>query len=827
MKNLSMFPLIVLLVLTAGTGLFVPASALAQDAPATRQLDFANSLFLREIYDMAAAEYQKYLDQFPRGDEREYALFQLAECHYTLQRYDKAAEIYLNLLEEYPDGEQHNMAMLRLGEIRYRQRQAEEAKKVLSDLLARNPAPDVTEVARYYLASTYLENNEYDKAREIFNLQLQEAPEGLFRSFARLGLGEALKAKDNYPEAIKLWQEVVDAEGDSREPRFRNLAIEALFRLGEAYDELKQHKKAAETFNRLVNKYPDSDLLVSAAYREIWAWFNAGDRSKAQSQAEALLSRQDLPGLDAVRVGTQFLIGLVAFENQAYDKAIEAFQAVYQLPQDLPEWQKYAPKARYQIVWSLFLQGKDRETVEEAQRYIQEFPDGNLAGDVVFIKAEALFRQKDYLPARNEYLDLLSNYPESKYRAEAAFKVGRCYMELEQYAEASQVFADFNANYAQHPLAVEAGVLQAEALYELGEYEKAVDVYKTFIRTYPDEPQVEYAFYKLGLCYREMEKFDLLAETFQEMLSRYPDSRFRSTALFWLAYEADREGRDEEAEKAYRDLLRDFPKSQYTAQAQLRLAMIYYRRDNAEKASQLFRDLIESENPPASIDPPVYFWTGTMLARQGQYENAIAVYRRLVDRFPRQDFIEETTYEIANNFFKLKNWTRAAEYYDRVVEEFPAGAFAEQAMMGRARVDLELGNPADAIKRLQPVTNSTDAATAAEAGLLLGKSYELSGQMSDAVATYLRVAFLYSHPEIVPEAYWKAARLLLEQGQQQEAEKHLNELIRLYPESSEAEKARLELGLATAAEPEEATGEAEVTAAGEQVAPATAESATP
>ena len=36
------------------------------EAPDRRQLDYANGLFTRKLYDLAAPEYQKYLDQYPR-----------------------------------------------------------------------------------------------------------------------------------------------------------------------------------------------------------------------------------------------------------------------------------------------------------------------------------------------------------------------------------------------------------------------------------------------------------------------------------------------------------------------------------------------------------------------------------------------------------------------------------------------------------------------------------------------------------------------------------------------------------------------------------------
>lgn len=765
-------------------GILLCPSASASPAAAARQLDFANSLYLRNLFDMAATEYAKYVSQFPGNATEEYARFQWGESLYNLQRFEEAEKIYQEQVQKFPQGAQSSTALLRLGEIHFRLENFPEAEKTLSSLLARNPDADITEVARYYLGSTYLALKDYTRARELFQAQLKDAPQGIFSSFAKLNLGMALRNVDDYERAIQLWQEVIAKEKDSTEPRFRNLAIEALYRLGETFENLERFQEAADTYARLAGNYPDSPLLTIALYREAWAHFSAGEHAKAQQKAEALLERPGLPDMDTIRMGLRFLVGLSLFERRNHDEAIIAFEQVLQLPETLPEWAVYAPKARYQMLWCYFLKEDDEKAKAAADRFLEAFPDHSLAGDVLFVKGETLFRMGKFLEARNEYLDLLSNYPDSQYRAESAFKLGQCEYSLKRYQEASRIFGDFTGSYPDHALAPEAALLEGESYFDGGFLKEAAEVYQKFIRAYPERPQVEYALYKLSLCFRQSDDFSKLAEVSQELLKRYPDSRFRPTCLFWIAYEAERKEQNAAAMESYEELIRDYPFSEYANEARLRLAMIYYRQEKIEEAARLFRILIDSDKPPALLGDSIYFWTGSKLVEQGQYENAIAVYQRLVERFPRQDYVEESTYEIANCYYKLRNWSRAAEYYDRVRKEFPKGDFADQAALGRARVYLELNNPTDAITLLEPILNAPDAATAARAGLLLGQAYDRAGQADHAVASFLRVAFLYEHPEIVPEAYYRASEVLLKQGERQKALEHIEEMKKTYPDSS-------------------------------------------
>src|SRR5438094_4440235 len=45
---------------------FSEPAARESEAPDRRQLDYANALFARKLYDLAIPEYQKYLDDYPR-----------------------------------------------------------------------------------------------------------------------------------------------------------------------------------------------------------------------------------------------------------------------------------------------------------------------------------------------------------------------------------------------------------------------------------------------------------------------------------------------------------------------------------------------------------------------------------------------------------------------------------------------------------------------------------------------------------------------------------------------------------------------------------------
>ena len=70
-----------------------------------RQLDYANGLFARKLYDLAIPEYQKYLDDYPWRAGRANAYFSLGECYRNLHRESNAHTNLQKVLNDYGDSE--------------------------------------------------------------------------------------------------------------------------------------------------------------------------------------------------------------------------------------------------------------------------------------------------------------------------------------------------------------------------------------------------------------------------------------------------------------------------------------------------------------------------------------------------------------------------------------------------------------------------------------------------------------------------------------------------------------------------------------------------
>ena len=87
-----------------------------------RQLDYANGLFSRKLFDLAAPEYEKFLGQYPGAPGRASAYFYLAECYRALNKTSAARTSFQNVLDNYGDSEFAGPAAYGVAEILFTQK---------------------------------------------------------------------------------------------------------------------------------------------------------------------------------------------------------------------------------------------------------------------------------------------------------------------------------------------------------------------------------------------------------------------------------------------------------------------------------------------------------------------------------------------------------------------------------------------------------------------------------------------------------------------------------------------------------------------------------
>src|SRR5438034_2730944 len=138
------------------------------EASDQRQLDYANGLFTRKLYDLAAPEYQKYLDDYPGRPGRANAYFSLGECYRNLNRVSSARTNFQKVLNDYGDSEFAGPAAYALAEMAFTDKDYATALPLFHRSAGRSKEPAVALSARYFEARCLEALGRKDEAANIY-----------------------------------------------------------------------------------------------------------------------------------------------------------------------------------------------------------------------------------------------------------------------------------------------------------------------------------------------------------------------------------------------------------------------------------------------------------------------------------------------------------------------------------------------------------------------------------------------------------------------------------------------------------------------------------
>lgn len=362
---------------------------------------YKRSLFLTEqaLIQMdraseADAAMLRVQDEYPVMAD--YALFLLAEYHYSHKRFSQAAILYQQMLERYPR----------------------------SSLAIR---------ASYLSAQALLESNANAPAAVAFEKFLQDNPRSEFCADAGIGLGKALTADAEPARAVRAYRDVqVKCPGTPAEPDveralagFRSagvevpeLAPEELYERGKNLFRANLYAKAVETFTKLLaldSPYPDRpEVLLRAGI----ALFNLGRRTEAAAMLEKLA--QDFPGDQRVPEALYWL-GRSYNRLGERDRGLQFFRKIL----DSYSGSEWADDALF-LTGNIYREADDlKKALTFYGRLAAEYPGSRFADSAFWWKAWACYCAGEYRKAEQALQELVLRYPKSSLVNQARYWQGR------------------------------------------------------------------------------------------------------------------------------------------------------------------------------------------------------------------------------------------------------------------------------------------------------------------------------------------------------------------------------------------------------------------
>lgn len=631
---------------------------------------------------------ERYLDTYPASEHSYEARLMLADCIVGAEP-ARALAIYDALAAVDPgeplsgDLDFHRAyAMMRLG-------RGEDARTLFEGVVARGG--DRAADARFYLGYLAYHDRDYELASRYFELADRRTMPGAAADYY---LAQIYYSEGRYAEAFKAARTALDSRADigtDLRAEASRIAGESLWQTGCRDQGVKQ----LETYLSMTDN-PEPTALYIVGYDA----YTGGDMARA---VKLLQGATSAPG--AMGQSAYLFIGEALMQQGDRDAALLAFDAALRadVDPDVTEvaYYNYAV-AKFGGATTPF--GSSVATFED---FLRRYPAGPYTARVQEYLVAGYLADRDYDTALAS-IERMSA-PTSKVltaKARILYALGTRALSLGEYESARDYLQRSVELESYDPAAVaEARLSLGEALYRLGDYEQAASQLRQYMASAAGDTNRSLANYDLGYTLLAMGDYPGAVNSFRQVVAK-PGNLGLDTEVDALNRLGDAylyQNDFGEAIKYYTSAYDKEPlRGDYPLYQQ---AVIYgYERRHADKVEAI--DRLERQFPTSALMPDAMLEKAHALLQLKRPDDAVAVYRDLLERYPTTEQGRTGCVEMAMTLLATGDRDGAVEAYRAVVAAYPTSREARVAVEELQRLSAQDGTLGNMAAWLETIENA-------------------------------------------------------------------------------------------------------------------------
>ena len=740
-----------------------------------RQLDYANALFTRKLYDLAIPEYQKYLDDYPGRPGRANAYFSLGECYRNLNRVSSARTNLQKVLNDYGDGEFAAPAAYALAEIAFADKDYATALPLFHRSAGKSKEPAVALSARYFEARCLEALGRKDEAANIYAGVAESGNPNPYREDARVTAASIFAARGRKVDALKQYEALAN---EAQKPA---LKAESAVRGGMIALELVQSDKGKldkSMLDRATALLQKGRTMPEAGKFRAIAQVGLR-RLQYQTGKYAQLLSDYKKELETLPEGAQAEVLLLAANSERQLGHSKEAETLYRdIIAKYPDREE-AKDAAYQRLINVY--NTDPSALNAAvDEFLATNPTGERADQAKLLKAEALYKQQNYTEAASIYGELRGSQLSPKLRAEAAYKLGLCHVQTKNVTGVIEAFTYYIQTFPDSP-EIPAAMGQRALAYEQSKnYIGALNELNIILAKYPKAREREATLQLKALILGQQENTKGMVDTFRQLLKEFPGSSVAAQAQYYIG-KAAFEAKDYKTALTALNTARQLNKEQYYNLASLRIILCqFYLKDKAALTKEV-NDLMAS-SPSANVPPEVLEWLGIQYYNEKNFQ-AAEKYLNALSKIDNPGKVKpDYLFYLGDAATKLKNVAEADDAFSKYLQTAKDPAGKAKVLLALGAVKISAHKPDDAQKIAEEImVLQPEGRVNAEARLLAGEVQLERGNFDDAGKAFKGVALLYDDPAITPRALNKAALAYRQAGNTEEADRLSHELRERYP----------------------------------------------
>ncbi len=674
---------------------------------------------------MSEGDYQSAVSHFgvilqllnnqPEADLAAATLYYLGESLLEMKQEDDAEKTLSRLVKEYESSMFSTYALMQLGDI-FRKRWVDvgetdvaKTKELAGKALGffkqalERPATDrISAEALFQVADILFRQRVYKESAEYYRQLLNRFPGDERSSAARLQAAWAASNAGLYAEAVVL------AEAALKDPELISGQDEWLYLKANAERQLLQNDAAVQTYQALLNGYPESRYAESSRYEMALAYFKMGQYEKAVEQGEKVRLTRD------VRADVCWLL---AESYAALNKPAESIQ-YYRLVIKEATGTDLSRDATYRLAHQLQKRSSYREASEFYNTVVSQFPKDSLAPKALYASAYCLAEAGSHEGAIRDWRRLIEEYPQSDLVEDSFYQKAMSEVRLERREDATASLNEMIRRFPKSRFGAEAYYWKGMLLREQARYKEAEEALNIAMKSASREELRRESTFQLGLVLQKLDRGDEAAVLFQRLLSSPIVGKFPPALLEWLSvhhFEAqsyDRAaqaanllveagdepgwhqaglvllGRAEYAQKkmdaaetAFKKALGLEVNTLYSAEAALQLGELLLAKNNSTEADQFFRtaSVKASSEKQLPVRARAFFGLGRAAELEKRFEDASRYFMSVAILYDHPDIVPESLFRAAEAFEQLGRFEDRNRVIGEMKERYQLSEWTEKA----------------------------------------------------------------------------------------------------------------------------------------------------
>lgn len=626
----------------------------------------ANGLLNRGLFELAAAEYRKFLSDHAAHEKAPVARYGLGVCLFRMGQHEGAiAE--LKPLTGIADFAFLTEAETIIAQCLLALNRFEEAADAFAKAAGRggdHPLADDAASGAIEALHRLGKNDAVIRQCEEFCTRWSDSP---LRDRVQYFWGLAAIAKNDDAAAIVQLKALLEKHSQSPfAPHAELLLAQGYQRAGQTQDALGQF---AAVLKRKDSAYAADALLAGGALLRV---------QKKLPQAGDMLDRliEKFPQSRLIR-RAKLERGLVSLDEEKFDAAAAQFESL------AGEGGELSDEAAYWLGKCHFRRGRFADAAKVLGDAAKRFPKSRLAAECQYDQAVSVVRANEAEGAAALLKDFCSRYADHRLMADAMHLHALVEHQAKRFAESSALCQAFLSKFADHALLSEVMFLHGENEFLSERYTESVSRFREFLTKFTSDPKAVTAGYRIAIALYALERYDEA----QPLLSK-------------LAPLAARE-------EAYRPAL-------------LALGDIHLRRSEWKIAEQHLAAYLGGGSEFASADDAL-LKLAVCRQRQDRAAEALADYEKLIERFPASAHRTQAKFEKGQLLLVLEKHDLARAAFEEVAAEGTNTPFAAHALNHLANLAMR-GNQFD---KAADLFAKASAGGAGDADAMLGQAHAL------------------------------------------------------------------------------------------------------